>query len=72
MLLDKQGLRRSNTWHANGKYILKCPVDGCKHQAPIITHAHCRGVHSMERKQVKEKYGMPFVYVKKLVKGGNR
>lgn len=53
--------KRSNSWSARGVGIMvRCPVPGCEHTGNIITKAHCRLVHHMERDEVKKKYGMPY------------
>lgn len=53
--------KRSNSWSARGVGIMvRCPVPGCEHTGNIITKAHCRLVHNMERDEVKKKYGMPY------------
>ena len=48
-------------WFAGTNKGLKCPVEGCNHVGEVITKAHCRIVHGMEREQVRERYGMPIV-----------
>lgn len=52
--------KRSDSWFGDGNAILRCPVTGCDHTGSIITKAHCRLVHEMEREDVKTQYGMPF------------
>lgn len=51
--------RHYNSWYAGDHRLLKCPVPGCTHQAPILTKVHFRLEHNMERHEVEKKYGMP-------------
>ena len=51
----------SNTWFAGTNKGLCCPVPGCTHTGEVITKAHCRIVHGMERETVRKKYGMPVI-----------
>ena len=51
----------SNNWFAGTNKGLKCPVEGCNHVGEVITKAHCRIVHGMEREEVRKRYGMPIV-----------
>ena len=60
----------SNSWRAKSSSQLRCPVPGCTHTADIITKAHCRTVHNMEREEVRERYGMPIVVGVKSGFGG--
>lgn len=57
---EKQQKNRSDSWYSYGAgKVLKCPVPGCDHVGGVITKAHCRMHHGMERDEVKKKYGMP-------------
>ena len=47
------------SWFGNGLNQLLCPVPNCGHVSSVITKAHCRIVHDMEREEVKALYGMP-------------
>lgn len=50
----------STTWYAPTKATVVCPHPECSHVSDyVITKAHCRTVHNMERDQVKKLYGMP-------------
>ena len=55
----------SSYWFAGAHGQLKCPVPGCNHVAEVITKAHCRIVHGMEREDVKKAYGMPTIVERK-------
>lgn len=55
---------RSSSWSATTGWIM-CPVPDCWHKGNIITKAHCRMAHGMEREVVKSKYGMPIKLVNK-------
>src|SRR5690554_863774 len=53
--------KRSTSWFANGAgTLVKCPYPNCNHAGTVITKAHCRLVHDMDRKQLGKKYGMPY------------
>lgn len=47
------------SWYAIGNQEVECPFPGCNHVANIITKAHCRIVHNMEREEVGRLYGAP-------------
>lgn len=49
----------NSSWSSKGDELVKCPVDGCNHVGIIITKAHCRLEHGMNRDEVKKKYGFP-------------
>lgn len=51
--------KRSNPWHASGNGVIRCPHPDCCHTAEIITNAHCRMYHGMNRKEISELYGYP-------------
>lgn len=52
---------RSNSWFAKGaNTLVRCPVPNCNHTGTVITKAHCRNIHNMERKKLGKRYGMPF------------
>ena len=59
--LNGKGKRISDSWHGRTNTVLQCPIPGCEHKGEIITKAHLRLHHGMERNEVKEKYGMPIV-----------
>ena len=50
---------RATSFFALANEMVKCPVEGCNHTGTVITKAHCRMHHSMEREEVKEKFGFP-------------
>lgn len=55
-------LERSNSWYSLGSVsYLKCPFPDCNHIAEVMTKAHCRVAHGMEREEVKRLYGMPYL-----------
>lgn len=58
--VELRKFNRSNGWSSDGGTLIRCPVEGCTHTGDIITKAHCRMVHGMEREEVKKKYGMPY------------
>lgn len=53
--------KQSNVWHAAGSAVIRCPHPDCGHTAPIITKAHCRIHHGMEREEIAEQYGYPVI-----------
>ncbi|WP_054767305.1 hypothetical protein [Lysinibacillus parviboronicapiens] len=53
-------MKRNDSWSAVAKELLKCPHPNCHHVGQVITKAHCRIHHNMEREEMKKKYGMPF------------
>ncbi|GKV66730.1 MULTISPECIES: hypothetical protein [unclassified Sporosarcina] len=57
--MNVEGGKRSNSWHGPGISSLRCPYPECGHMAQIITKAHCRINHDMEREEIAEKYGYP-------------
>ncbi|MEK5429687.1 hypothetical protein MKY88_02380 [Lysinibacillus sp. FSL R7-0073] len=46
-------------WNARYGAYIKCPVPNCNHVGSVITKAHCRLVHGMDRAEVRKKYGFP-------------
>lgn len=57
----QQKSQRSNSWYAKGAgTLVKCPYPNCNHAGTVITKAHCRLVHNMDRKELGKKYGMPY------------
>ena len=70
IMMNDSGNRISNSWSASNSNRLRCPVPGCTHKAEIITKAHCRIEHDMERDEVKKKYGMPIIVEAKAGFGG--
>lgn|SRR5690554_2871691 len=56
--------KRSTSWFANGaNSLIRCPYPGCTHTGTVITKAHCKLVHNMDRKEVGKKYGMPYQFI---------
>ena len=53
----------SDSWFAGPSQMVSCPVEGCSHTGLVITKAHCRNEHGMEREEVKKKFGMPTIVV---------
>ena len=51
----------SESFFAGPRQMLGCPVEGCNHVGLVITKAHCRIEHGLERNEVVSKYGMPNV-----------
>lgn len=61
---------RSQTWHAPSQTLIQCPVPDCTHTSnAVITKAHCRVAHDMEREEVNKLYGKPII-LKKRGKSG--
>lgn len=58
-VITEEGVNTSLSWFAGTNKGLKCPVPGCTHVGEVITKAHCRIVHGLEREEVKDRYGMP-------------
>lgn len=54
-------------WYGRNGAQLKCPVTGCDHVGSIITKAHCRLAHDMDREEVGRLYGMPVKIPKKNI-----
>lgn len=69
-VLNSKGQKLSTSWSTCSSGMLRCPVPGCKHTGDIITKAHCRIAHNMEREEVKKKYGMPIIVGVKAGFGG--
>jgi len=65
--VNQEGENVSDSWFAGTNAALKCPVEGCKHVGEVITKAHCRIAHNMERNEVSKKYGMPTIVESKAV-----
>lgn len=56
--------KRSTSWFANGaNSLIRCPYPGCTHTGTVITKAHCKLAHNMDRKELAKKYGMPYQIV---------
>ena len=56
--------KRSTSWFANGtNSLIRCPYPGCTHTGTVITKAHCKLAHNMDRKEVGKKYGMPYQFI---------
>lgn len=53
--------KRTNSWSSVFAGAVRCPVPGCNHVGTLITKAHCRLYHHMEREEVEQLHGMPFV-----------
>lgn len=53
-------MKTGEIWNSssNDKFVV-CPVPECKHYAWIITKAHCRIAHGMEREEIAKRYGLP-------------
>ena len=60
-VINKRETMISTTWFAGTSKGLKCPVPGCTHVGEVITKAHCRIAHDMERTEVAKQYGMPVI-----------
>lgn len=61
VLSEKKGEMINTSWFAGTSRGVKCPVPGCNHVGEVITKAHCRIVHGMDRKEVAKKFGMPII-----------
>lgn len=59
--VNTEGELVSISWFSGTNRGLRCPVEGCEHVGEVITKAHCRIVHGMEREEVNKKYGMPII-----------
>lgn len=60
-VINKRDTLISTTWFAGTNKGLRCSVPGCEHIGEVITKAHCRIAHNMERTEVAKQYGMPVV-----------
>lgn len=57
IIQKKSGMRKPKPKYNVG--IFKCTYPGCDHTGALITKAHCRINHEMERDKMFELYGEP-------------
>lgn len=64
-IIDDNGEKFSTTWSAGTGAFVRCPYPNCTHTGLLITKAHCRLEHQMEREEIGKLYGMPRVFESK-------
>ncbi len=57
--------RRAKGWTSiQGEYVM-CPVPDCGHMGAMITKAHCRIAHNLERSEVEKQFGGAYRVLKR-------
>lgn len=56
---------RAESWSSVADEFIQCPVPDCGHLGAMITKAHCRMAHNLEREEVEKLHGKPFRVIKK-------
>lgn len=54
-------------WSSAGNEMIMCPHENCIHTGHVITKAHCRMEHGMEREEVQKLYGFPKRVIRKNI-----
>lgn len=53
-------MKTGDIWSARSfERVVVCPVPNCNHFGQVITKAHCRMAHGMEREEIASLYGLP-------------